>query len=70
MSLLSFIFDISTGGLPREAREELEEGELEPVSARPMTFQQEAGVCNGCGRTYHPMWVHCNCPRGCGGMVF
>ena len=65
MSLLSFIFDLNTGGLPRrdfslaDMDDELEE------SALP-----EEGECNGCGHTFHAIHINCFCPRRCGGKVY
>lgn len=66
MGLLDFIFGINCGGLPRESFDEeeaLDSGRYVPVQDAP-------GVCNNCGREFHPIHINCWCPARCGGRVY
>lgn len=67
MSLLSALLDLSTGGLARRAYD-LEEIEDEPESC-PGT-EMASCACNGCGRVFHPTWIHHPCPARCGGRLY
>lgn len=66
MSLLSFIFNLDAGGLPRgdfnlaDLDQELDEETVLP----------DEGECNGCGRRFHAVHINCFCPARCGGKVY
>jgi hypothetical protein len=65
MSLLSFILNLDTGGLPRRdfSLADMDE-ELDEETNLP-----DEGECNGCGRHFHAVHINCFCPARCGGKV-
>lgn len=66
LGLLDFIFNLPTGGFSRDGGDE---DDIEPESA-PVAVAPDPGRCNNCGWTFHPMHIHCRCPRGCGGTIY